>query len=68
MGRQPLAIDHQSLIVDRVSGMSLTAVAKKYGVSRASVVRFSREAMRDKAAQGGELQPAATQAPVECVA
>ena len=68
MGRQPLAIDHSALVHDRVSGMSLTAVAKKYGVSRASVVRFSREAMRDKAAEGDEFQPAATQTPVECVA
>jgi DNA-binding MurR/RpiR family transcriptional regulator len=48
--------------------MSLTQVAKKYGVSRASVVRFAREAMKDKAAQVGEFQPAAAQALVECVA
>jgi DNA invertase Pin-like site-specific DNA recombinase len=68
MGRAPLDIDHQSLILDRLSGMSLTRVAKKYSVSRASVVRFSREAMKDKAAQVGELQPTATQALVECVA
>src|ERR1039458_2864784 len=68
MGRAPLEIDHQSLIHDRVSGMSLTVVAKKHGVSRASVVRFSREAMKDKAAQVGEFQPAAAQALVECVA
>ena len=68
MGRAPLAIDHQSLVYDRVSGLSLTVVAKKYGVSRASVVRFSREAMKDKAAQVGEFQPAITQSPVECVA
>jgi DNA invertase Pin-like site-specific DNA recombinase len=68
MGRAPLDIDHQSLVRDRVSGgMSLTQVAKKYGVSRASVVRFAREAMKDKAAQVGELQPAMAQAPAECV-
>src|ERR1017187_7465432 len=68
MGRAPLDIDHQSLVRDRVSGMSLTVVAKKYGVSRASVVRYAREAMKDKAAQVGEFQPAITQSPVECVA
>ena len=68
MGRAPLAIDHQSLILDRLSGMSLTQVSKKYCVSRASVVRFAREAMKDKAAQVGEFQPAAAQALVECVA
>jgi DNA invertase Pin-like site-specific DNA recombinase len=67
MGRAPLAIDHQSLIHDRLSGLSLTVVAKKYGVSRASVVRFSREAMKDKAAQMSVLQPVMAEAPVECV-
>jgi DNA invertase Pin-like site-specific DNA recombinase len=68
MGRAPLAIDHQSLIHDRVSGMSLTQVAKKYAVSRASVVRFSREAMKLKAEQVGEFQPAAVQSLVESLA
>jgi DNA invertase Pin-like site-specific DNA recombinase len=68
MGRAPLAIDRQSLVHDRLSGMSLTQVSKKYGVSRASVVRFTREAMKREAAQVGEFHPAAVQAPVECVA
>ena len=67
MGRAPLDIDHQSLVHDRVSGMSLTQVAKKYAISRASVVRFSREAMRDKSTHVAELQPAVAQAPAECV-
>ena len=67
MGRASLDIDHQSLIHDRVSGMSLTQVAKKYAISRASVVRFSREAMRDKSTHVAELQPAVAQAPAECV-
>jgi DNA-directed RNA polymerase specialized sigma subunit len=47
--------------------MSLTNVAKKYGVSRASVVRFTREAIKREAAQMGEFPPAAAQAPVEYV-
>jgi DNA invertase Pin-like site-specific DNA recombinase len=68
MGRAPLAIDHSALVHDRVSGLSLTAVAKKYGVSRASVVRFSREGMMLKAAQVAGLQSAMAQAPVKCVA
>ena len=67
MGRAPLAIDHQSLVRDRLSGMSLTIVAKKYGVSRASVVRFTREAMKDKAAQARGLQPLTAEAPAEYV-
>jgi DNA invertase Pin-like site-specific DNA recombinase len=44
LGRAPLDIDHDALVRDRLAGMSLTNVAKKYGVSRASVVRFVKEA------------------------
>jgi DNA-binding MurR/RpiR family transcriptional regulator len=47
--------------------MSLTQVSKKYGVSRASVVRFAREAMKGKFTQV-TAQPQMTQAPVECLA
>jgi DNA invertase Pin-like site-specific DNA recombinase len=46
LGRAPLDIDHDALVRDRLAGMSLTCVAKKYGVSRASIVRFVREARR----------------------
>ena len=46
LGRAPLNIDHDALVRDRLAGMSLTTAAKKYGVSRASVVRFVREAKR----------------------
>jgi DNA invertase Pin-like site-specific DNA recombinase len=49
LGRVPLDVDHGALVSDRLSGMSLTATAKKYGVSRASVVRFVREAQRRNA-------------------
>ena len=68
LGRAPLDVDHQALAHDRRSGMSLTAVGKKYGVSRASVVRFTREAMKGEGAQVGEFHPAAVLAPVECLA
>src|ERR1035437_2302909 len=44
VGRRPLEVDRQSLVRDRLRGMSLTDVAKRYGVSRASVVRWVREA------------------------
>jgi len=43
IGRTPLDVNHAALVHDRLSGMSLTIVAKKYGLSRASVVRFVRE-------------------------
>jgi DNA invertase Pin-like site-specific DNA recombinase len=42
-GRAPLDIDRDALVRDRLAGMSLTAVARKYRLSRASVVRFVRE-------------------------
>jgi DNA invertase Pin-like site-specific DNA recombinase len=67
MGRAPLTINREGLVRDRRSGMSLTQVSKKYGVSRASVVRFAREAMKGESAQVAGLQPAMTQAPVEWV-
>jgi DNA invertase Pin-like site-specific DNA recombinase len=50
LGRAPLKIDHDALVRDRLTGMSLTIVAKKYGVSRASVVRFVREAQQRQTA------------------
>jgi len=52
LGRAPLDIDHEALVHDRLSGMSLTNVAKKYGVSRASVVRFVRLAQNSDAMPG----------------
>lgn len=53
-GRQPLDVDHESLVQDRLRGMSLTNVARKYSVSRASVVRFVRLA-RER--ESGVLKP-----------
>jgi DNA invertase Pin-like site-specific DNA recombinase len=50
LGRAPLNIDHDALVRDRVAGMSLTNVAKKYGVSRASVVRFVRDVQQRQTA------------------
>jgi DNA invertase Pin-like site-specific DNA recombinase len=50
LGRAPLDVDHDALVRDRLSGMSLTDVAKKYRVSRASVVRFVRDGQRRRLA------------------
>jgi DNA invertase Pin-like site-specific DNA recombinase len=47
LGRQPLDVDHENLVGDRLNGMSLSQTAKKYGVSRASVIRFVRNAQAD---------------------
>lgn len=43
IGRPALDIDRTALVHDRLSGMSLTNCSRKYGLSRASVVRFVRE-------------------------
>jgi DNA invertase Pin-like site-specific DNA recombinase len=51
IGRTPLDVDHDALVRDRLSGMSLTHVSKKHGLSRASVVRFVREAQTRNEAQ-----------------
>jgi DNA invertase Pin-like site-specific DNA recombinase len=55
LGRTPLNVDRASLVRDRAAGMSLTNVAKKYGISRASVVRFCREAQRRQVGEVGGL-------------
>jgi DNA invertase Pin-like site-specific DNA recombinase len=44
IGRSRLDVDREQLVIDRRSGMSLTTVAKRYNVSRASVCRLMKEA------------------------
>ena len=44
IGRSRLDVNRQQVIQDRRSGMSLTKVAKKHGISRASVCRLMKEA------------------------
>jgi DNA invertase Pin-like site-specific DNA recombinase len=46
LGRAPLDVNRNALVRDRLAGMSLTDVAKKYRISRASVVRVVRDAKR----------------------
>jgi len=46
IGRSPLKIDRAQLIDDRRSGMSLSQVAKKHRVSRATVCRLMNELPR----------------------
>jgi DNA invertase Pin-like site-specific DNA recombinase len=52
IGRARLDVNRQQVIADRRSGLSLTNVAKKHGISRASVCRLMNEA------KGIELQSA----------
>ena len=55
LGRAPLNVDHGALLRDRIGGLSLTECSKKYGISRASVVRFVREAQRRQLGTVGGL-------------
>jgi DNA invertase Pin-like site-specific DNA recombinase len=43
IGRKPLDIDRDQVVRDRFSGMSLSQVAKKHRISRASVCRLVKE-------------------------
>ena len=51
IGRARLDIDREQVVTDRRSGMSLTQVAKKHCISRASVCRLMKEA------RGNSLSP-----------
>src|SRR5438874_1648168 len=44
IGRSRLDVDREQIVNDRRSGLSLTQVAKKHGISRASVCRLVKEA------------------------
>jgi DNA invertase Pin-like site-specific DNA recombinase len=43
IGRSPLNIDREQVVRDRCAGMSLTQVAKRHKISRASVCRLMKE-------------------------
>jgi DNA invertase Pin-like site-specific DNA recombinase len=57
VGRQPLDVDHDAIVADRLSGLSLTDVAQRYSVSRASVVRWVRDAQKKSPALTASQQP-----------
>jgi DNA invertase Pin-like site-specific DNA recombinase len=44
IGRSRMDVNREQIVIDRRSGMSLTQVAKKHGISRASVCRLMKEA------------------------
>ena len=49
IGRARLDVNREQVIQDRRSGMSLTQVAKRHNISRASVCRLMKEAKSDRA-------------------
>ena len=59
IGRAPMNVDREQVIRDRLSGMSLTQVARKHAISRASVCRIAKQSSAnpdpDALAGGGEL-------------
>jgi DNA invertase Pin-like site-specific DNA recombinase len=50
IGRAPLDVDRPTIVSNRISGMSLTQVAKRHRVSRATVVRLVKQAKQCQAA------------------
>jgi DNA invertase Pin-like site-specific DNA recombinase len=69
LGRQPLDVDRAAIARDRLNGMSLMKCSKKYGVSRASVIRFARNAQRRESAQyGGDPMIAEQTSAADCAA
>lgn len=64
LGRVPLDVDRDAIVRDRLSGKSLTETARAHHVSRASVVRFVREA-RQRSAPIEQFQPMSANAAVE---
>jgi DNA invertase Pin-like site-specific DNA recombinase len=49
IGRARLDINREQVVLDRRGGMSLTLVARKHGISRASVCRLMKEAVNNSA-------------------
>jgi DNA invertase Pin-like site-specific DNA recombinase len=60
IGRAPLNVDRAAIVRDRLAGLSLTEVAKRHRVSRATVCRFvneSRRLTRTGVPQDGVIAP-----------
>jgi DNA invertase Pin-like site-specific DNA recombinase len=54
IGRAPMNIDRPAIVRDRLSGMTLTAVSKKWGISRSLVCKLVKRA---GAGDRGSMQP-----------
>src|ERR1700757_67845 len=52
IGRARLDVDREQVVIDRRSGLSLTQVSKKHGISRASVCRLMKEVNETSTAAG----------------
>jgi transposase-like protein len=54
IGRAPMNLDRAAIVRDRLSGMTLTAVAKKWGVSRSLVCKLVN---RSRGGDEGSVPP-----------
>jgi len=61
IGRTPLNINREQVVEDRRSGMSLTKVAQRHHISRASVCRLMREAAANPARMIAQAPQTSTQ-------
>jgi DNA invertase Pin-like site-specific DNA recombinase len=68
IGRAPLNVDRPAIVRDRLTGLSLTQVAKKHRASRATVCRLVHESARRKKTGAPEVgdQEIATPLVEEC--
>jgi DNA invertase Pin-like site-specific DNA recombinase len=57
MGRAPMNIDRAAIVRDRIGGMTLTAVSKKWGISRSFVCKLVN---RSRAGDEGVVPPPPT--------
>lgn len=55
IGRTPLDVDRAEIVRDRLAGLSLTNVARKHKVSRATVCRLVKESRNNHSASDGSL-------------
>jgi len=55
IGRTPLNVDRGEIVRDRLAGLSLTNVARKHKVSRATVCRLVNESRNNQSASDGSL-------------
>lgn len=55
IGRRPLNVDRATIVRDRLAGLSLTEVAKRHRVSRATVCRLVNESGRQKKTDGMQI-------------
>jgi DNA invertase Pin-like site-specific DNA recombinase len=63
IGRAPLNVDRAAIVRDRLAGLSLTAVAKKHRVSRATVCRLVNESGTSKKNSVAEIGNQETEIP-----